>query len=176
MCPKVPPLATMHNGKRSSQSCSRRPGCWQERTAAQARAASALSVTRPRTATISRLTTFQAGRVQQVQAAWTMTRPVPAEWCKVCILVVRAWRSQWPVRKEELFLRSCHHGLQSVNEPKHASDKEEKHQHKRARLGGKECYLFCWQKTNGTLFVLKKNSQHCGVNSVSVCRTYSVSV
>ena len=42
------------------------------------------------------------------------------------------------VRKEELFLRSCHHGLQSVNIPKHASDKEEEHSHKRARLGGKE--------------------------------------
>ena len=40
------------------------------------------------------------------------------------------------VRKEGLFLRSCHYGLQSVNVPKHASDKEEEHQHKRARLGG----------------------------------------
>ena len=42
------------------------------------------------------------------------------------------------VREEELFLRSCHHGLQSVNVPKHASDKEEEHSHRRARLGGKE--------------------------------------
>ena len=40
-------------------------------------------------------------RVQQVQvrlqAAWKTTRPLPAEWCKVCILVVRAWPSQWLV-------------------------------------------------------------------------------
>ena len=101
MCPKVPPLATVHNGRRSSHSCSRRPGCWQERAAVQARTASALSVTRPRTATISRLTTFQAhvsnGFRSGLQAAWTMTRPVPAQWCKVCVLVVRAWPSQWPV-------------------------------------------------------------------------------
>ena len=26
-----------------------------------------------------------------------MTRPVPSEWCKVCILVVRAWPSPWLV-------------------------------------------------------------------------------
>ena len=31
------------------------------------------------------------------------------------------------VREERLFLRSCHYGLQSVNVPKHASDKEEEH-------------------------------------------------
>ena len=93
--------AAMLNAKRSSQSCSRRPSCWQERTAAQSRAASALSVTRPRTATISRLTTFQAhvsnGFKSGLEAAWTMTRPVPADWCKVCILVVRAWPSPWLV-------------------------------------------------------------------------------
>ena len=101
MCPEAPPLATMHNGRCLSQSCTRGPGCWQERTAAQAGAASALSVTRPRTATISRLTAFQAhvsnGSRSGLQAAWTMTRPVPAEWCRVCILVVRAWPSQWVV-------------------------------------------------------------------------------
>ena len=38
------------------------------------------------------------------------------------------------VHEEGLFLRSCRHGLQSVNVPTHASDKEEKHKHKRARL------------------------------------------
>ena len=35
------------------------------------------------------------------------------------------------VCKEGLFLRSCHHGLQSVS-----SEKEEENQHERARLGG----------------------------------------
>ena len=99
MCSKAQPLATMHNGRCLSQSCTRGPGCWQERTAAQARAASALSVTRPRTATISRLSAFQAhmsnGSRSGLQAAWKMTRPVPAEWCKECISVVRAWPSPW---------------------------------------------------------------------------------
>ena len=48
MCSKAPPLTSMHNARRSSQSRSSRPSSWQERTATQDRVASALSAMRPR--------------------------------------------------------------------------------------------------------------------------------
>ena len=40
------------------------------------------------------------------------------------------------VRKEGLFLRSCHRGLKSANEPKHPSNKEEERKHKGAQPEG----------------------------------------
>ena len=40
------------------------------------------------------------------------------------------------IRKQGLFLRSCHRRLKSVNVPKRASKKEKEHWHKGMRLEG----------------------------------------